>query len=157
MCSGSEAAERAASRTRSCPEGTASRARPIWEGAAGGQEETAAGVRTPGGARERQSSTHGGRENSAAAAGRERETGFDQEWHNFNIPVILICSCPIQIADGESRYKQLEKEFQQYREQQNIKPEFRLQTEVNILSLEKVGHKGTGYLLDSTFSNSFSL
>eukprot|EP00066_Takifugu_rubripes_P024411 XP_011613677.1 PREDICTED: centrosomal protein of 120 kDa isoform X2 [Takifugu rubripes] len=43
-----------------------------------------------------------------------------------------------QIADGESRYKQLEKEFQQYREQQNIKPEFRLQTEVNILSLEKV-------------------
>lgn len=75
-----------------------------------------------------------------------------QLYHTGN----LICSCLIQIADGESRYKQLEKEFQQYREQQNTKPEFRLQTEVNILSLEKVGHKGTGYLLDSTFSNSFS-
>ncbi|KAM7391037.1 hypothetical protein PAMP_021754 [Pampus punctatissimus] len=43
-----------------------------------------------------------------------------------------------QISDGESRYKQLEKEFQLYREQQNIRPEFRLQSEVNLLSLEKV-------------------
>uniref|UniRef100_UPI0037E9579E centrosomal protein of 120 kDa n=1 Tax=Semicossyphus pulcher TaxID=241346 RepID=UPI0037E9579E len=43
-----------------------------------------------------------------------------------------------QIADGESRYKQLEKEFQLYREQQNIRPEFRLQSEVNLLTLEKV-------------------
>ncbi|KAL3062360.1 hypothetical protein OYC64_002214 [Pagothenia borchgrevinki] len=43
-----------------------------------------------------------------------------------------------QIADGESRYKQLEKEFQVYREQQNIRPEFRLQSEINLLSLEKV-------------------
>lgn len=44
----------------------------------------------------------------------------------------------LQIADGEFRYKQLEKEFQLYREQQNIRPEFRLQSEVNLLSLEKV-------------------
>ncbi|XP_039659237.1 centrosomal protein of 120 kDa [Perca fluviatilis] len=43
-----------------------------------------------------------------------------------------------QIADGEFRYKQLEKEFQLYREQQNIRPEFRLQSEVNLLTLEKV-------------------
>ncbi|GLD61384.1 centrosomal protein of 120 kDa [Lates japonicus] len=43
-----------------------------------------------------------------------------------------------QIADGESRYKQLEKEFQLYREQQNIRPEFRLQSEINLLTLEKV-------------------
>ncbi|XP_044189124.1 centrosomal protein of 120 kDa [Thunnus albacares] len=43
-----------------------------------------------------------------------------------------------QLADGESRYKQLEKEFQLYREQQNIRPEFRLQSEVNLLTLEKV-------------------
>ncbi|XP_024909675.1 centrosomal protein of 120 kDa-like, partial [Cynoglossus semilaevis] len=43
-----------------------------------------------------------------------------------------------QILDGESRYKQLEKEFQVYREQQNIRPEFRLQSEVNLLTLEKV-------------------
>ncbi|KAK2838134.1 hypothetical protein Q5P01_015346 [Channa striata] len=43
-----------------------------------------------------------------------------------------------QIADGESRCKQLEKEFQVYREQQNIRPEFRLQSEINLLTLEKV-------------------
>uniref|UniRef100_A0A4W6CW78 Centrosomal protein 120 n=1 Tax=Lates calcarifer TaxID=8187 RepID=A0A4W6CW78_LATCA len=43
-----------------------------------------------------------------------------------------------QITDGESRYKQLEKEFQLYREQQNIRPEFRLQSEINLLTLEKV-------------------
>uniref|UniRef100_A0A3Q2Q1Y4 Centrosomal protein 120 n=1 Tax=Fundulus heteroclitus TaxID=8078 RepID=A0A3Q2Q1Y4_FUNHE len=44
----------------------------------------------------------------------------------------------VQIADGESRYKQLEKEFQLYREQQNVRPEFRLQSEINLLTLEKV-------------------
>ncbi|XP_071340092.1 centrosomal protein of 120 kDa isoform X2 [Trachinotus anak] len=43
-----------------------------------------------------------------------------------------------QITDAECRYKQLEKEFQLYREQQNIRPEFRLQSEVNLLTLEKV-------------------
>ncbi|KAI4820803.1 hypothetical protein KUCAC02_028770, partial [Chaenocephalus aceratus] len=43
-----------------------------------------------------------------------------------------------QIADGESRYKQLEREFQVCREQQNIRPEFRLQSEINLLTLEKV-------------------
>uniref|UniRef100_A0A3P8WVE2 Centrosomal protein 120 n=1 Tax=Cynoglossus semilaevis TaxID=244447 RepID=A0A3P8WVE2_CYNSE len=45
-----------------------------------------------------------------------------------------------QVRNGESRYKQLEKEFQVYREQQNIRPEFRLQSEVNLLTLEKVNH-----------------
>ncbi|XP_070760372.1 centrosomal protein of 120 kDa [Enoplosus armatus] len=43
-----------------------------------------------------------------------------------------------QIADGESRYRQLEKEFQLYREQQNVRPEFRLQSDINLLTLEKV-------------------
>ncbi|XP_069379308.1 centrosomal protein of 120 kDa isoform X2 [Paralichthys olivaceus] len=43
-----------------------------------------------------------------------------------------------QISDAESRYKQLEKEFHLYREQQNMRPEFRLQSEVNLLTLEKV-------------------
>ncbi|XP_069562020.1 centrosomal protein of 120 kDa [Brachyistius frenatus] len=43
-----------------------------------------------------------------------------------------------QIGDAESRYKQLEKDFQLYREQQNIRPEFRLQSEINLLTLEKV-------------------
>ncbi|XP_029985279.1 centrosomal protein of 120 kDa, partial [Sphaeramia orbicularis] len=42
------------------------------------------------------------------------------------------------IADGETRYKQLEKEFHLYREQQNVRPEFRLQSEINLLTLEKV-------------------
>ncbi|XP_056232486.1 centrosomal protein of 120 kDa [Seriola aureovittata] len=43
-----------------------------------------------------------------------------------------------QISDGECRYKQLEKEFQLYREQQNVRPEFRLQSDINLLTLEKV-------------------
>ncbi|XP_068559640.1 centrosomal protein of 120 kDa [Cebidichthys violaceus] len=43
-----------------------------------------------------------------------------------------------QITDAECRYKQLEKEFRLYREQQNVRPEFRLQSEVNLLTLEKV-------------------
>uniref|UniRef100_G3PJS6 C2 domain-containing protein n=1 Tax=Gasterosteus aculeatus aculeatus TaxID=481459 RepID=G3PJS6_GASAC len=38
----------------------------------------------------------------------------------------------------QARYKQLEKEFQLFREQQNVRPEFRLQSEVNLLTLEKV-------------------
>uniref|UniRef100_A0A3P8VQ03 Centrosomal protein 120 n=1 Tax=Cynoglossus semilaevis TaxID=244447 RepID=A0A3P8VQ03_CYNSE len=48
-----------------------------------------------------------------------------------------------QISDGELRYKQLEKEFQVYREQQNIRPEFRLQSEVNLLTLEKREQENT--------------
>ncbi|XP_059193835.1 centrosomal protein of 120 kDa [Centropristis striata] len=43
-----------------------------------------------------------------------------------------------QISDAEARYKQLEKEFTLYREQQNVRPEFRLQSEINLLTLEKV-------------------
>ncbi|KAJ8285254.1 hypothetical protein GJAV_G00024690 [Gymnothorax javanicus] len=43
-----------------------------------------------------------------------------------------------QIKDAENKYKQLEKEFQQFREQQNSRPEFRLQSEINLLNLEKV-------------------
>uniref|UniRef100_A0A8C9U6P1 Centrosomal protein 120 n=1 Tax=Scleropages formosus TaxID=113540 RepID=A0A8C9U6P1_SCLFO len=39
---------------------------------------------------------------------------------------------------ADTKYKQLEKEFQLYREQQNTKPEVRLQSEINLLSLEKV-------------------
>uniref|UniRef100_A0A3B5MMR3 Centrosomal protein 120 n=1 Tax=Xiphophorus couchianus TaxID=32473 RepID=A0A3B5MMR3_9TELE len=43
-----------------------------------------------------------------------------------------------QMADAEARYQQLQKEFQLFREQQNLRPEFRLQAEVNLLALEKV-------------------
>ncbi|XP_029366024.1 centrosomal protein of 120 kDa isoform X2 [Echeneis naucrates] len=43
-----------------------------------------------------------------------------------------------QITDAECRYKQLEKEFQVYREQQSSRPEFRLQSDLNLLTLEKV-------------------
>ncbi|KAL0978922.1 hypothetical protein UPYG_G00177850 [Umbra pygmaea] len=43
-----------------------------------------------------------------------------------------------QILDAESKYKMLEKEYQQFREQQSIRPEIRLQSEINLLSLEKV-------------------
>ncbi|XP_051807134.1 centrosomal protein of 120 kDa [Acanthochromis polyacanthus] len=43
-----------------------------------------------------------------------------------------------QITDAESRYKHLEREFQMFREQQNVRPEFRLQADINLLTLEKV-------------------
>ncbi|KAF4110425.1 centrosomal protein of 120 kDa [Onychostoma macrolepis] len=43
-----------------------------------------------------------------------------------------------QIQEAENKYKQLEKEFQQYRDQQNVRPEVRLQSEINLLTLEKV-------------------
>ncbi|XP_054843494.1 centrosomal protein of 120 kDa [Eublepharis macularius] len=42
-----------------------------------------------------------------------------------------------QIYEAENKYKSLEKEFQQYKEQQSSKPEIRLQSEINILTLEK--------------------
>ncbi|XP_026072887.1 centrosomal protein of 120 kDa-like isoform X1 [Carassius auratus] len=43
-----------------------------------------------------------------------------------------------QIQEAENKYKQLEKEFVQYRDQQNVRPEVRLQSEINLLTLEKV-------------------
>ncbi|XP_056659935.1 centrosomal protein of 120 kDa isoform X5 [Monodelphis domestica] len=43
-----------------------------------------------------------------------------------------------QLHDAEIKYKTLEKEFQHFKEQQNSKPEIRLQSEINILTLEKV-------------------
>ncbi|XP_062237259.1 centrosomal protein of 120 kDa isoform X2 [Platichthys flesus] len=43
-----------------------------------------------------------------------------------------------QVLDAEARYKQLEKEFQLFREQQYMRPEVSLQSEVNLLKLEKV-------------------
>ncbi|KAG8516692.1 Centrosomal protein of 120 kDa [Galemys pyrenaicus] len=43
-----------------------------------------------------------------------------------------------QLIDGENKYKILEKEFHQFKDQQNNKPEIRLQSEINLLTLEKV-------------------
>ncbi|KAG8456252.1 hypothetical protein GDO86_002153 [Hymenochirus boettgeri] len=43
-----------------------------------------------------------------------------------------------QILEAENKFKLLEKEFQQYKEQQSSKPEIRLQSEINLLTLEKV-------------------
>ncbi|XP_060927437.1 centrosomal protein of 120 kDa [Limanda limanda] len=43
-----------------------------------------------------------------------------------------------QVSDAEARYKQLEKEFHLFREQQYMRPEVGLQSEVNLLKLEKV-------------------
>lgn len=43
-----------------------------------------------------------------------------------------------QIQEADKKYRQLEKEFHQYREQQNVRPEVRLQSEINLLTLEKV-------------------
>ncbi|XP_015705557.1 centrosomal protein of 120 kDa isoform X1 [Coturnix japonica] len=43
-----------------------------------------------------------------------------------------------QLYEAENKYKILEKEFQQYKEQQSNKPEIQLQSEINLLTLEKV-------------------
>ncbi|XP_037365350.1 centrosomal protein of 120 kDa isoform X3 [Talpa occidentalis] len=43
-----------------------------------------------------------------------------------------------QLNDAENKYKILEKEFHQFKDQQNNKPEIRLQSEINLLTLEKV-------------------
>ncbi|CAN0333867.1 unnamed protein product [Bubo scandiacus] len=42
-----------------------------------------------------------------------------------------------QLYEAESKHKILEKEFQQYKEQQSSKPEIQLQSEINLLTLEK--------------------
>ncbi|XP_069348958.1 centrosomal protein of 120 kDa isoform X4 [Eulemur rufifrons] len=43
-----------------------------------------------------------------------------------------------QLTEAENKYKILEKEFQQFKDQQSNKPEIRLQSEINLLTLEKV-------------------
>ncbi|KAJ8777455.1 hypothetical protein J1605_014838 [Eschrichtius robustus] len=43
-----------------------------------------------------------------------------------------------QLNDAENKYKILEKEFHQFKDQQSSKPEIRLQSEMNLLTLEKV-------------------
>ncbi|KAM6037043.1 centrosomal protein of 120 kDa isoform 1-T1 [Theristicus caerulescens] len=43
-----------------------------------------------------------------------------------------------QLYEAENKHKILEKEFQQYKEQQSSKPEIQLQSEINLLTLEKV-------------------
>ncbi|NXU45924.1 CE120 protein, partial [Drymodes brunneopygia] len=44
----------------------------------------------------------------------------------------------LQLYEAENKHKTLEKEFQQYKEQQSSKPEIQLQSEINLLTLEKV-------------------
>ncbi|XP_054998529.1 centrosomal protein of 120 kDa isoform X2 [Sorex araneus] len=43
-----------------------------------------------------------------------------------------------QLNDAENKYKILEKEYHQFKDQQSNKPEIRLQSEINLLTLEKV-------------------
>ncbi|XP_071098431.1 centrosomal protein of 120 kDa-like [Haliotis cracherodii] len=43
-----------------------------------------------------------------------------------------------ELADGDKKLKSSEKEFSIYKEQQNTKPEVQLQSEINLLTLEKV-------------------
>lgn len=43
-----------------------------------------------------------------------------------------------QLNEAENKHKILEKEFQQYKDQQSSKPEIKLQSEINLLTLEKV-------------------
>lgn len=53
----------------------------------------------------------------------------------------------IQLTDAENKYKILEKEFVQFKDQQSNKPEIRLQSEINLLTLEKVPMSDYGNLI----------
>ena len=44
----------------------------------------------------------------------------------------------MQITEAENKTQLVEKEYASYKEQQNTKPEVRLQSEINLLTLEKV-------------------
>ncbi|XP_056097883.1 centrosomal protein of 120 kDa [Rhinichthys klamathensis goyatoka] len=43
-----------------------------------------------------------------------------------------------QMQESENQRQRLEKEFQQFRDQQSVRPEARLQSEINLMTLEKV-------------------
>lgn len=43
-----------------------------------------------------------------------------------------------QISEHETKHKDMDDNFGRYKEQQNAKPEVRLQSEINLLTLEKV-------------------
>ncbi len=43
-----------------------------------------------------------------------------------------------QLGEAEVKYQTLDRDFAHYKEQQNSKPEVRLQSEINLLTLEKV-------------------
>ncbi|KAK7145416.1 hypothetical protein R3I93_013214 [Phoxinus phoxinus] len=43
-----------------------------------------------------------------------------------------------QLQESENKHKLLEKEFQQFRDQQSVRPEARLQSEISLMTLEKV-------------------
>ena len=44
-----------------------------------------------------------------------------------------------QLAEQEARTRELQQEFAKFKQEQNNKPEVRLQSEINLLTLEKVG------------------
>ena len=44
----------------------------------------------------------------------------------------------LQLQEADRKYRALEKEFSTFKEQLNSKPEVRLQSEINLLTLEKV-------------------
>ena len=48
--------------------------------------------------------------------------------------------CSLQLSEAEKRKTKVEKDFTVYKEELNTKPEVRLQSEINLLTLEKVGH-----------------
>lgn len=43
-----------------------------------------------------------------------------------------------QLSEQEAKTREVSAEFTKYKEQQNLRPEVRLQAEINLLTLEKV-------------------
>lgn len=58
-------------------------------------------------------------------------------WHHYHHNHLCVCFYQ-KVIDAENKYKLLEKEFQRYRDQQSSRPEIHLQSELNLLRLEKV-------------------
>jgi len=56
-------------------------------------------------------------------------------WLHGLYNVLFVC---VQLTEAEKRRSKVEKDFTVYKEELNTKPEVRLQSEINLLTLEKV-------------------
>ena len=61
---------------------------------------------------------------------------FDEDDPSANDVTCLLLR--LQLQEADRKYRALEKEFSTFKEQLNSKPEVRLQSEINLLTLEKV-------------------
>ena len=56
-----------------------------------------------------------------------------------------------QLAEQEAKTRDVQLEFAKFKGEQNTKPEVRLQSEINLLTLEKVRHRRKNILCSNVF------